>query len=158
MFDVLRRGGGLEAFALFNLGGWIFITVIASLFVVLAFRRESITYPRIMRWAVLALIASMFLPVLFGLLQAWLPGPGGPGSIFGIVAISLSPILFLSSIGLALYSLLPPPGAFPLESVAPATSEKISVTCPECAKSHQVPESYRGRRVACSGCGEPFPV
>lgn len=154
--EMFGRNAQFELLALFSTGGWVFITVIACFFVVLAFRRDSITHPRVMRLAVLSLITSLMLPLLFILLQTWY-GRGGLG-VVGILIFALCPVFFVLSIGLALFSLLPPPDAIPVDSAPSASAVRISVTCPDCNKVHQVPESYRGRRVECSGCGGSFAV
>jgi len=92
-------------------GGTLITATIVMFFVVLAFRKDSITFPALFKWAVGLLSAALLLPMMMALisLAASSSSPYGRDGSEAIMIIvsAASPLLFLTSIVLALMSMLP---------------------------------------------------
>lgn len=125
-------------------GSLVVVVTIVMFFVVLAFRKESITVPALFKWAVALLGASLLLPVLAVLISITGSMSGNPSSrgsefkgLFMILATAASPLLYFSSITLALFAMLPwgrqvtstvppsQPRPSTPSSVTPPTAEKF---------------------------------
>ncbi len=89
-------------------GGTLITATIVMFFVVLAFRKDSITFPALFKWAVGLLSAALLLPMMMALisLASSSSSPYGSEALMIIVSAA-SPLLFLTSIVLALMSMLP---------------------------------------------------
>ena len=94
-------------------GGTLITATIVMFFVVLAFRKESITFPALFKWAVCLLSAALLLPMMMALISMASSSSspyGRDGSeTLMIIVSAAAPLLFLTSIVLALISLLPAP-------------------------------------------------
>lgn len=106
-----------------RLGGYGFIAVIVMFFLILGFRKESITRPRAFHWAVVCLGISLAIPLAASMLSlSRLAVPQGFDSVGVLLAVMMaaSPFFFLGSVLLSLFALLPAPAlAVPRASQPP---------------------------------------
>ena len=98
-----------------QLGSTLITAIIVMFFIVLAYRKDSITVPVLFKWAVGCLGAALLLPVIALLINISTTDLSSRTSARGselkgtlmIFATASSPLLFFSSIILALFALLP---------------------------------------------------